>query len=176
MAEVSATATARAQIALSVKAWLQSNVVGNNGGHEFLIDLAANLTNGTAVGACDKVWFGDRTLAPSASEDHDLAGTLVDANGATCTFAKIKMIVVKNTSTADNSDLNVGPVTAANGFGIGSFWNAAADKSICPAGGVLIIYDPNGAAVTAGTADLLTCIARAAATTTYKILIIGTSA
>jgi len=176
MSAVSATATARAQIAISVKAWLQSNVVGDNGAHEFLIDLAAALTNGTAVGACDKVWFGDRTLAGSASEDHDLAGSLTDALGAALTFAKVKLIVVKNTSTTDGVDLSVGPVTAANGFGIGTFWNAAADKSICPANGMIFVYDPNGAAVTAGTADLLTCIARAASTTTYKILIIGTSA
>lgn len=176
MSVVSATATAKAQIQIAIKSWLQSNVVGDNGAHEFLIDLAVNLTNGTAVGACDKVFFSDRTLTIGASENYDLAGTLTDALGATCTFAKVKLIVVKNTTTTDGIDLSVGPVTAGNGFGIGTFWNAAADKSICPADGLIVIYDKNGAAVSAGTADLLTVIERGVGTATYKIMIIGTSA
>lgn len=176
MAAVSATSSAKAQIQIAVKAWLQSNVVGDNGAHEFLIDLAVNLTNGTAVGACDKVFYGDRSLTVGASENFDLAGTLVDAIGATCTFAKVKLIAVKNTTTTDGIDLSVGPVTAGNGFGIGTFWNAAADKSVVPADGLLVLYDKNGAGVTAGTADLLTVIERGVGTATYKILIIGTSA
>lgn len=176
MSVVAATTTCKAQIALSAKAWVQSNIVGDNGAHEFLIDLVANLTNGTAVGACDKVFFSDRTLTVGASENYDLAGTLTDILGATCTFAKVKLIVVKNTTATDGIDLSVGPVTAGNGFGIGTFWNAAADKSIAPASGLLFLYDPNGAGVTAGTADLLTVIERGVGTATYKILIIGTSA
>lgn len=176
MAVVSATPTASAQIALSVKALLQSNIVGDNGAHEFLVDLAVRLTNGTAAGACDKVFFSDRTLTVGASENYDLAGTLTDIFGSTCTFAKVKLIVVKNTTATDGIDLSVGPVTAGNGFGIGGFWNAAADKSVCPAGGVVFLYDPNGAPVTATTADLLTVIERGVGTATYKIMIIGTSA
>lgn len=177
MAAVSATPTAKLSISLAAKAWLKSNVVGDAGEHEFLIDLLTNLTNGTGAGQIDKVFYGDRTLAASIAEDFDLAGTLVDALGNTCTFAKIKMIVVKNISSTDNVDLSVGPVTAANGFGIGTVWNAAADKSVVPAGGVFFWYDPNGAGVTAGTADLLTVINRSgSAIATYRILIVGTSA
>ena len=48
--------------------------------------------------------------------------------------------------------------------------------AIVTGGGLFFWYDPNGAAVTAGTADLLTMINLSGGTAlTYKILIVGTS-
>ena len=176
MAAVSATATAKAAIALSVNAWLQSNIIGAQGSEQFLVDLVANLVNGTGAGQCDRVWYGDRTLAGGASENHDIVGGLTDALGNAISFLKVKCIIVKNTA-ADGVDGEFGPVTAGNGFGIGGVWKAAADKSIVPGGGYFFWYDPNGAAAVAGTADLLTMINLSGGTAlTYRTLLIGTSA
>lgn len=177
MAAVAATPTLRAKLRMFAEALFASGVVGDNGGARFEISQEVDLTNGTSTGQADKAWFGDRTLAASATENYDLAGTLTDIFGNALTFVKVKYIAVKVTTTTDGVDLSLGPVTAGNGFGIGTFWNAAADKSIVPAGGFIEMYDPNGAAVTAATADLLTAINRSGSTgIAFKILIIGTSA
>jgi hypothetical protein len=133
-----------------------------------------NLATGTGASQADLLFSDTRTLGASATEDLDLAGSLVDPLGATLTFVTIKGIIIKAAS-ANTNDVEVKPA-AANGF-IGPF-NAAADTLIIPPGGMIVLMAPvSGWAVTAGTGDLLTITNGAAGTgVDYDIILIGASA
>jgi hypothetical protein len=60
-----------------------------------LTAISSTLADGTGSGQADKIFSDQRILAASATEDLDLAGSLVDALGATITFVKLKMVVIK---------------------------------------------------------------------------------
>lgn len=132
------------------------------------------LDNGTAADQADRIFSDDRTLAGNASEDLDLAGVLVDALGATVTFARIKAIFIENTATGSNQVI-VGNA-ASNGF-VGPF-GAATHTVAVRAGGMLALVcrDSTGWAVTAGTGDLLKIANSASGSIVYRIVIIGCSA
>src|SRR5574343_298099 len=57
------------------------------------------LANGTGSGNADLYFRDTRSLGDGATEDLDLAGSLIDPFGATITFAKIKFLAIKNNST-----------------------------------------------------------------------------
>lgn len=136
-----------------------------------------SLTSGTAAGQADRLFSDRRTLAASASEDLDLAGVLVDAFGATITFARIKGLIISAAATNTNNVI-VGNATT-NGF---ISWVGAATHTVTVRpGGVLALIagaaDATGYAVTAGTADLLHVANSGAGTSvTYDVILIGASA
>lgn len=134
------------------------------------------LGQGTGSGQADKLWIsGGRTLAGSANEDLDLAGTLTDAFGATFTLARVKGIIIAS-AAANTNDVVLGGA-AANGFI--SWVGSATDKVKVKPGGVLALFAPDATAypVTAATADLLRVTNGAAGTSiTYDIAVIGSSA
>src|SRR5437899_185982 len=66
-----------------------------------------NLASGVGAGQADKIWHDNRTLTASSTEDLDLAGVLVDAFGATLTFARIKGLIVY-ASPANTNNVVVG--------------------------------------------------------------------
>src|SRR5262245_4803254 len=73
----------------------QGSLLGSPSGNELNKNYPMSFANGVGAGQADKIYHGSRTLAPSTSEDIDLAGTfLTDPLGATLTFAKIKAIVI----------------------------------------------------------------------------------
>lgn len=135
-----------------------------------------SLDNGTGANQADQIWDDTRTLAASATEDLDLAGTaLQDAFGANMTFVKVKGIFVAAAS-GNTNDVVVG-AAATNTF-VGPFGAATHTAKVRP-GGVLALAcaDSTGWAVTAGTGDLLRIGNSAAGTpVTYDIVIVGTSA
>ncbi len=116
------------------------------------------------------------TIAASATTTFDLAGSLTDLFGHTLTFTVVKCIVLKNRSTTAGDTLKIGPAASDSWVG---FWADASDRSLCKAGisgqpGFLVLYDPVGIAVTAGSADDLVIIeAGGANTVTYDLLILG---
>jgi hypothetical protein len=116
------------------------------------------------------------TIAASATTTFDLAGVLTDLYGHTLTFTNVKLIVLKNRSVTAGDTLHIGPAATTGWVG---FWADASDRSLCKAGiagqpGFLVLYDPVGIAVTAGTADDLVIIETGAANTiTYDLLIVG---
>ena len=135
-------------------------------------NIAKSLATGTAANQADRSWHDTRTLT-GTSEELDLAGVLTDGFGATLTFVKIKAIVIQNKNTTAAANLAIGGA-AANGF-INWVANATDIVNIGP-GGVLVLYSPvDGYGVTAATGDLLK-INSGAATISYDIAIIGTSA
>lgn len=138
----------------------------------FTLAHAVSLINGTAAGAADRVFTDTRTLAASATEDLDLAASLVDAFGAAITFAKIKAIAIK-AAVGNTNNVNV-QRAAANGVPL---FLAAGDGLALPPGfSFAWLGSGAGVAVTAGTGDLLTLTNGAAGTpVSYDIVIIGTS-
>jgi len=133
-----------------------------------------NMATGTASGKADQIFADTRTLSASATEDLDLAASLVDALGTTLTFVKVKAIYIKAAS-GNTNNVEVTPA-AANGF-LGAF-NAAADQvDIAPGGMFLVTAPAAGWSVTAGTGDLITVTNSAGSTAvTYDVVIVGTSA
>lgn len=136
-----------------------------------------SLLSGTGAGQADKIFYDQRTLNASATENLDLAGTLVDALGATFTLAKVKGLIVAAAAANTNNVLVGGDVT--NTFF--PMFGAETDSVIVRPGGVFAVFcgegDAAGYAVTAGTADLLKVANSGGGTpVTYDVIIIGTSA
>jgi hypothetical protein len=131
------------------------------------------LADGTGENQADRVFSDTRTLAASANEDLDLAGTLLNPIGGAAAFAKIKAIIVR-AAKANTNNVVVGNA-ASNGF-VGPF-GAAAHTVAVPPGGVFMITAPKaGWAVTGGTGDLLRVANSGAGTSvTYDIIVVGTS-
>lgn len=138
----------------------------------FALSAPISLTNGTGASQADRVFSDTRTLAASGTEDLDLAGVLVDAFGATITFAKIKAVIIK-AAAGNANDVQV-TRPASNGVPL---FLAAGDGIAIKPGGALAWYCPGtGVTVTAATGDLLTITNGAGGTpVTYDVIIIGTS-
>ena len=132
---------------------------------------------GTATHQADLMYYAGRTLSTGANETLDLYGTLEDPIGGILNFAEIRAICILNTSTTSGEDLLIGPA-AANGWGAGAggIVNDASDRIRVPADSPFVWINPNGGAVTAGTADQFYVESEGAADITYRILIIGVSA
>lgn len=138
------------------------------------LNYAKNLTSGTATGQADVAWSKTNTLAASASEDLDLAGSLPSALGGSAVFVKVKAIQV----TADEGNANNVVVggAAATQF-VGGFGAAAHTFAVPPGGTFMVTAPAAGWTVGAGASDLLRIAnSGAGSTVTYKILVIGTSA
>lgn len=135
------------------------------------------LHNGTGAGQADLMFTDTRSLAASATEDLDLAGSLTDAVGTTLTFARIKAIYIE--ASASNTNNVVVGGAATNQF-IG--WvSDATDKIVLRPGGRIMLTtgaaDSVGYLVTAGTGDLLRVGNSAAGTAvSYSIVLLGCSA
>ncbi len=137
-----------------------------------VLSILSTLSNGTAAGQASQAWHDRRTLSASASENIDLAGSLVNAFGVTITFTKVKFIFVQASSSnnvANNVNVSRG---SSNGF---VWFLAASDGFFLAPGAWCSFFDPTGVTVTAGTGDILT-IANSAGTNsvTYDIVIVGT--
>lgn len=136
--------------------------------------------DGTAANTANRVYQGRRTLAASANEDLDLhggAGTvlLTDTYGATITFARIRLIVVK--AAASNTNNVVIGGAATNTF-VGPF-GAATHTIALPPDGFYMAAAPGtaGWTVTGATGDLLRIANSAAGTSvTYDIFLVGANA
>lgn len=135
------------------------------------------LADGVAAGQANRIFHDQRTLAASATEDLDLAGSLIDAFGSTLTFVKVKGLIV-SAAAANTNNVIVGGASS-NQF---VSWAGGATHTVTVRpGAVFALFagaaDSTGYAVTAGTGDLLK-IANSAGTTsvTYDVIVIGTSA
>lgn len=161
--------------------------VGVNGSQTSLLDLgtaafpfstssSVAYTSGTGAGQVDVAFTDTRTLAASATENLDLAGTLTDAFGATVTFARIKAIYI-SAAAGNTNDVQV-TRPASNGV---PFLMAAGDGIALRKGAGFAWWsgpaDATGVAVTAGTGDLITVTNSAGTTSvTYTVIILGCSA
>jgi len=136
------------------------------------LSVELSFTEGTGNNQADKVFHDTRTLTTGATENLDLAGTLTDVYGVTCTFVKVKAMVFQNLSATQT--LTIGGV-GTNGF---VNWAGANTHTVIipPLGFFALVAPLGGYAVTAGTGDLLKVLNSAGASVDYKVWIIGTSA
>jgi hypothetical protein len=139
----------------------------------FTLAVSAAFTDGVASGMADRMFSDSRTLAASATEDLDLAGSLTDAFGAVLTFAKLKLVMIKASSSNTNDVVLSRP--ASNGVPL---FAAAGDSIAIKPGGVFFWYVPGaGVTVTAATGDLMTLTNSAGGTgVDYDVVLMGTSA
>lgn len=137
--------------------------------------VANVLPSGTAANQADRVFSDIRTLGPSATENLDFAGVLLDAFGATITMARLKFVLF----LADplNNVANSVVVTRHATTGIPLFTAVSAGISLLP-GAWFAVGSPGatGYPVTGGTADMLT-ITNSAGTNSvnYTVIAIGAS-
>lgn len=129
------------------------------------------LTSGTSSGQVDISFHDTRTLTSGSSENIDLAGTLTDSFGQTVSFAKVKVLMIRNKSTART--LTVGGA-ASNGF---TSWVGSADDTVkVQPGGVFLLVAPGtGYTVTSNTGDILKIANDAGSTCDYDLIVLGTS-
>ncbi len=131
-------------------------------------------TNGTTANTADLIFSDTRTLAASATEDLDLAGSLSSVYGATLTFVELRAILVV-ASTANTNNVNI-TRPASNGVPL---FLAASDGTPVTPGGFFYWANPadGKVAVTAGTGDLITFTNSSSGTSvTYDVVIVGVSA
>ena len=131
-------------------------------------------STGVGINQADKLFSDHRTIAPSANDDLDIAGVLIDPLGATITMARIKGLIVKAAAANTNNvvmGLGSNPITTILG-------GTTPTLTIRP-GGVFALFAPDAVAyvVTAATADILRFANSGAGTSVdYDIIIIGASA
>lgn len=135
--------------------------------------VAYTLTDGTTAGKADRIFTDTRTLAASATESLDLAGSLTDVFGSSLTFATIKAVFV-SAATGNTNDVQV---TRPASNGVLLFMAAGDGIALKPGYGFGWAGSGTGVTITAGTGDLLTFTNSAAGSSvTYSVTIIGTSA
>ncbi|MGW1039889.1 hypothetical protein [Streptomyces sp. NPDC002547] len=130
-----------------------------------------SFADGAGAGAANLIFHDQRTLTASGTENLDLAGVLSDKFGQVLTFARVKAVLVV-AAAANTNNVNV-TQPASNGVPV---FLAAGDGVGVRPGGIFLWVAPDatGAAVTAGTGDLLTVTNSAGGTSvTYDVLILG---
>lgn len=137
---------------------------------------AVVLADGSAAGQADRIFHDRRTIAASGSDSLDLAGGLSDPLGASLTFARLKLLLIRAAITNTNQVLVGGAVSNA----FTSPFGDATDKIKIPPGGTLLLAagqaDATGYTVTASTGDLLLLAnSGAGSSVTYDIVLIGAS-
>jgi hypothetical protein len=140
-----------------------------------LLKLARQIafSEGAGAGAANMVWADRRTIAASATDSLDLAGSLTGPFGTTLTFARIKYLLVL-AAAGNTNNVNV-TRPASNGAPL---FLATGDGIPVKPGGKFEWYDPSaaGVAVTAGTGDLIDLVNSGAGTpVTYDVVIVGAS-
>lgn len=134
-------------------------------------DYTLTFANGTGANQANMWWHDQRTLAASATEDLDLAGSLTSVFGTTITLTSLKGVFVY-AAAANTNNVNV-TRPAANGI---TWLLAAGDGIGLKPGAWVAWFDPsaNGATVTAATADLITFTNSAGTTSvTYDVFLLG---
>lgn len=125
--------------------------------------------NGTGNNQIDLVHTDTITLS-ATSQNYDLdAGTVTNGFGLAQTYAKVKLLYIRNKSTTSGQTLTItGDFTALATVGF------AAGGLIIGAGGFLCLDNPlAGYAVTAGTGDVITVTN--SVEFAYDIVILGTT-
>lgn len=137
---------------------------------EFTYDRTIDIADGTGADQANQVWTDTRTLASNANETLDLNASLTNALGASVTFTKVKLILIRN--KACTTTLSVG-ATAANQF-VAPFGDATDLVKVAP-GGIFLLTAPDatGLAVAAGSTDNLKIANSTGASCDYDIVLIG---
>lgn len=168
-------ATLTTKITFLLNALLQNTVLGQAAQGSVERSPTFTWPTGTGASKADKIYTERVTLTASATETLDLAGSLVDALGAVCTFVAVKAIIL--VAAAGNTNDVVLGGAAATQF-VGPLGDATDKVKVRPGGFLACIApDATGWQVGAGSSDNLK-IANGGGTTsvTFDLIIIGASA
>ncbi|MCA9100061.1 MAG: hypothetical protein KDA63_02865 [Planctomycetales bacterium] len=140
------------------------------------VEYEKNLADGTSVDQVDKIWHDQRTVAATSNDDLDLTALTNSVFGSTITinFAKVKSILVVNTSTTSGDELRVG-AAASNAFTAPFNGGATSVVEVGADSALLLSSNKDGWSVTGGSADVLRIANPGGNSITYKIVIVGTS-
>jgi hypothetical protein len=141
------------------------------------LEFSESLADGVGADQADLIWHDTRVLAAAANDDLDLTALTTTIHGSTVTIdlAKVKAILIHNTATDADEDLQLDS-SVANAF-VAPFAGSATSKLEIPAGSPLLLVNQGGGwIVTAGTGDILRITNAGAGSVTYKIVVVGTSA
>lgn len=142
----------------SVNYTASKTVQSQEGEFQNVLSAALTLANGTADGQADLIYLlQDNTIGAGATNSHDLSGSLEDFFGDGAVFARVKAILLINTSPdgspASEASLEVG----GNANAFASWLGDTSDKVVVRPGGFLLLAcdDATGYIVTAATGDVL---------------------
>lgn len=112
-------------------------------------------------------------IAATTTQDYDLFGTLVDADGNAMSMDVVYMVIVYNADTANG--ISVGPKTG-DPFGVAAsnqgFWADVSDRSYVPPESPLILISKAGVPVTEST-DTFQVITGGSGGNDWEVLIVG---
>lgn len=143
------------------------------GSHKAKINYSKSLTDGTAANQADRIYEVEGNVTAAGPVSIDVAGALVNLFGGAAVFAKIKQIVIVNTTTTSGKTIEVGG--DANGL-IGMLVDKTDKISVGPDGCIAWMSPVDGYTVTGGTGDILAITTGSATAVGYKVMIVGTSA
>jgi hypothetical protein len=171
---VQAATTLRTDVAFAVTGQFVNDLdLGQDAEYSFKGGRAVNFTQGVGANQIDVIFADQRTLAPSATENLDFAGTsLQTAFGANITLVELKLLQVC-ASTANTNNVILGGDAASI-----PFLSAPTTTVTLKPGGCFQLVDPSagGIAVTATTFDIIKVANSAAGTSvTYDIIVGGSS-
>lgn len=132
--------------------------------------IARTIANGTGNSQADIAWHDEFTIASNTSVDVDLA-PVTDALGAAKTPVEITTLLIES-DAANTTDLTIGGATAE----FQAFFAAAGDKAVIKPGGFLLVHNPVGWAIAAGTTDDLAIANSTGAIATVRLTYLGRSA
>lgn len=133
-------------------------------------DYTKLFASGTGANQANALYHAARTLAASATEDLDLNASLTDAFGNSITCTKLKALSIFARAANTNNVL-----VGAGNTTITTIFSATNDRLIIRPGGLFILTAPDatGAALTAGSADVLTVANSAGGSSvTYEIAVV----
>lgn len=171
---VQAATTLATDVVFAVSGNFQNDLdLGQDPQYTFKGGRTVSFTNGVGANQFDIVFADQRTLAASATEDLDFAGTaLQTAFGANITLVEMKLLMVC-ASTSNTNNVVLGG--DANSI---PFLSTATTTVTLKPGGCFQLADPSagGYAVTAGTGDIIQVANSGAGTSvTYDIIVGGSS-
>ena len=138
------------------------------------LDYSRALGDGGGADQASVVWHDQRTIAPGANDDLDLAGGLFNTIFGTAvgaSFTVIKAIAVINTSISAGDKLRVGG--GSNPFTPPFAGSGSAPVEVGADSALLLSSKKDGWNVTAGTGDILRINNPGSASITYRIVILG---
>jgi len=140
------------------------------------LEYNRSLVDGAGSGQADKLWHDERTLAAGAHDDLDLTAlaTTLFGNALTVALAKVKGLLIVNTSITAGDDLSIGGASSHEWL---APFAGAGDKIKCPADSCLLLCNRlAGWSVAGGSSDILRIANLGSSAVTYRIVIVGASA
>ncbi len=142
------------------------------------LEYAGSISNGTSTNQADELWHSQRVLSSISFEDIDLTNLTnqVFGNTITINLARVKVLMIINTSTTSGDELLIGGAGSANNAWSGPFYADQDTRIGVPSGSVLLLTNKlAGWAVTNNASDILRIDNSTPNSITYQIVLVGTS-